>query len=54
MHILKMHETKKERSKSKYYCNTCDYVFLSKSDLYKHINGKIRTNLVKALNSINI
>jgi len=53
MHILKIHESKEERSKCKYYCNTCDYVFFSKLYLDKHINGKIHQNLFKALNSMN-
>ena len=52
-HILKIHETREVRSKCKYYCESCDYVFLSKLYLDKHINGKIHKNLVKALESDN-
>ena len=53
MHILKIHNTKEERSKCEYYCDTCDYIFFSKVYLDKHINGIVHMNLVKALNSIN-
>jgi len=53
MHILKIHNTKEERSKCEYYCDTCDYIFFSKVYLDKHINGIVHINLVKALNSIN-
>jgi hypothetical protein len=52
MHVLKIHASKEERSKSKYYCDTCDLVFFSKLYLDKHNDGKIHKNLVKALNSI--
>lgn len=34
-----MHETKDKRSKSKYYRNTCDYIFLSKTDLDIYISA---------------
>lgn len=54
MHILKIHGTKEERSKCKYYCDTCDYVFFSELYLDKHTNGIVHKNLVKALASIKI
>jgi hypothetical protein len=52
MHVLKIHGTIEERSKQKYYCNVCDYVFFSKLYLDKHTNGIVHKNLVKALDSI--
>jgi hypothetical protein len=53
MHVLKLHAPKEERSKCKYYCDTCDVVFFSKLFLDKHCSGKVHLNLVKALNSLN-
>ena len=47
-----MHATKEERSKHKYYCNICDYIFFSKLYLDKHTNGIVHKNLAKALDSI--
>ena len=52
MHNLKTHATKEERSKHKYYCNICDYIFFSKLYLDKHTNGIVHKNLAKALDSI--
>ena len=52
MHVLKIHASKEERSKCKYYCDICDLIFFLKLYLDKHNNGKIHKNLTKALNSI--
>jgi len=51
-HMLTQHSTKEERSKHKYYCSTCDYVFFSKLYLDKHINGKHHKIKVLAYNVI--
>ena len=45
-HNLTTHATKEERSKSKYYCDTCDYVFISKLFYDKHINGTKHKNQI--------
>jgi hypothetical protein len=45
-HILSTHSTKEDRSKSKYYCDTCDYVFITKLYYDKHINGVKHKNQV--------
>ncbi len=48
-HILSKHSTKEERAKEKYYCEICDYVFISKLYSDKHIAGKIHQNKIKLL-----
>jgi hypothetical protein len=40
IHKLQIHATSEERSKQKYYCNLCDYVFFCKKYLDKHNIGK--------------
>lgn len=49
LHILTQHSTLEERSKSKYYCDSCDIVFFSLLYKNKHINGKRHTLYIKAL-----
>jgi hypothetical protein len=48
-HMLSTHSTKEERAKEKYYCDICDYVFISKLYMDKHIQGKIHLLKVKSL-----
>lgn len=50
-HMLSTHSTKEERAKQKYYCGTCDYVFISKLYMDKHIQGKFHISKVKAIES---
>ena len=52
MHKLKFHAPIEERTKMKYYCKECDFIFFSKLYMDKHINGKIHKNLIKALETI--
>lgn len=47
MHIMTIHSTKEERSKSKYYCNDCDKVFFAPLYYNKHMYGKKHLNQVK-------
>lgn len=42
-----MHNTKEERSKSKYYCNECDTVFFSLIYYNKHMTGIKHSNQLK-------
>ena len=46
--MLSAHSTKEERSKEKYYCVICDYVFISKLYMDSHISGKFHNCRVKA------
>ena len=48
-HMLSTHSTKEERSKEKYYCESCDYVFISKLYMDKHIEGKLHKFKFKSL-----
>jgi len=48
-HMLSAHSTKEERAKEKYYCETCDYVFISKLYFDKHNSGKIHLSKIKLL-----
>jgi hypothetical protein len=50
-HMLSVHSTKEERAKEKYYCDICDYVFISKLYMDKHIQGKFHNSKIKALES---
>ena len=54
IHILTSHSSKEERSKQKYYCDSCDYVFVSKLYYEKHCGGKLHKNVVKTLESLKI
>jgi hypothetical protein len=51
-HMLSAHSTKEERAKEKYYCETCDYVFISKLYWDKHNGGKIHQSKVKSLEQL--
>ena len=48
LHKLTQHLTKEERVKTKYYCETCDRVFISQSFKTKHFSGIRHNNLVTA------
>ena len=50
-HMLTTHSSKEDRSKKKYYCETCDLVFISKLYMDKHIEGKFHKIKVKAMES---
>jgi ribosomal protein L34E len=45
LHKLSQHLSKEERSKSKYYCNTCDKVFFSQIYHDSHMKGIKHKNL---------
>lgn len=47
MHVMTMHSTKEERSKSKYYCNDCDQVFFLPLFYDSHMKGRKHSNQVK-------
>lgn len=47
--MLLAHASKEERAKEKYYCDTCDYVFISESYLDKHIKGKMYSTKINSL-----
>jgi hypothetical protein len=47
VHKLKIHATTEERSKQKYYCELCDYVFFCKAYMNKHMIGKVHQNKLK-------
>jgi len=49
---MKIHSTKEERSKSKYYCNDCDQVFFLPLFYDSHMKGRKHINQVK-INVIN-
>lgn len=48
-HMLSAHSTKEERSKEKFYCEICDFVFVLKLNLDKHNKGQNHLSKVKAL-----
>ena len=50
-HMLAIHSTKEERMKEKYYCGVCDYVFISKLYMDKHLQGKFHNSKVEAMAS---
>ena len=47
IHKLSTHSTKEERKQHKYYCDDCDYVFISESYYIQHCKGIIHKNIVK-------
>ncbi len=47
MHVMTMHSTKEERSKSKYYCPNCDQPFFSPMFYNSHMKGSKHRNKVK-------
>ena len=51
-HKLKIHSTIEERSKQKYYCKICDYVFFCKTYYDKHNSGKVHNNKIKIKESL--
>jgi Zn finger protein HypA/HybF involved in hydrogenase expression len=53
IHNLSTHATKEERSKHKYYCQQCDYVFISELFYLQHCKGIIHRNRIKVLESLN-
>jgi uncharacterized C2H2 Zn-finger protein len=60
-HLLTKHSTKEERSKSKYYCEVCDIVFISKTIYEKHIINKkhhiqeiVNNSLIDLENQLNL
>ena len=46
LHILSKHSTKEERSKHKYYCDTCDTAFFCSLYMERHNNGKKHNKLL--------
>ena len=52
MHVMTMHSTKEERSKSKYYCEDCDKVYFSSIYYQSHLKGAKHLNQSK-INEIN-
>ena len=53
IHNLSIHATKEERSTYKYYCDKCDYVFISKLYYIQHCKGITHKNRIKVLESLN-
>ena len=54
IHNLSIHATKEERSTYKYYCEKCDYIFISELYYLQHCKGITHINRIKALESLNI
>jgi hypothetical protein len=52
IHKLYIHSTIDERKACKYYCNTCDSVFLCSAYYNKHMSGKVHMNKVKVKESL--
>jgi len=52
IHKLTFHSSKEERSKHKYYCEFCDYVFISQLFYQRHCDGKQHKNIIIALESL--
>jgi hypothetical protein len=52
IHKLQIHATSEERSKEKYYCGLCDYVFFCKQYLDKHTSGKHHQTKLKIQQSL--
>lgn len=46
LHKLTQHASKEEKSKSKYYCESCDQVFFSSFLHDSHINGTKHKNRI--------
>ena len=53
IHNLSTHATKEERSTYKYYCDICDYVFISELYYIQHCKGILHNNRIKVLESLN-
>ena len=53
IHNLSTHVSKEERMKHKYYCNICDYVFISELYYLQHCKGVIHLNRNKVLELLN-
>ncbi len=49
IHELSTHATKEERSRHTYYCNICDYVFISELFYLQHCKGIIHKNKIKVI-----
>jgi len=52
IHNLSAHSSKEERSKHKFYCNDCDYVFISELYHQQHCKGITHKNVVKVNESL--
>jgi hypothetical protein len=52
IHNLSTHSTKEERSKYKYYCDKCDYVFISELYYLQHCKGITHKNIIKVIESL--
>jgi len=53
IHMVKIHGSIEERKKQKYYCESCDVVFISKLFMDKHNSGKKHNNMLKSIQYIN-
>jgi hypothetical protein len=52
IHNLYIHSTIEERKATKYYCETCDNVFLCSAYYNKHMQGKLHMNKIKVKESL--
>ena len=53
IHKLMVHAPLEEKLNHKYYCKTCDIIFLSELYYLQHNKGKKHTNMIKAIESLN-
>jgi hypothetical protein len=53
IHMVQIHGSIEERKKQKYYCESCDVVFISKLFMDKHNSGKKHNNMLKSIQYIN-
>jgi len=53
MHNLANHATIEQKRNFKYYCHTCDLIFISEIFMVRHIFGKHHKNVIRVLESIN-
>jgi len=53
IHNLMIHAPIEEKIKHKYYCSSCDVIFISELYYLQHNKGKKHTNRIKILESLN-
>jgi hypothetical protein len=52
IHNIMIHAPLEEKLKQKYYCQSCDVVFISELYYIKHNNGKKHFNRIKVIESL--
>lgn len=49
IHMIQIHGTLEAKLKQKYYCQSCDTVFISKLYMDKHNSGKKHNNILRSI-----